>query len=210
MAKPFIVLFAVMSLWMNGVQATPLSYSAVFSGLNENPSNASLGSGFARVDYDPIAHSLFVDVDFTGLTGTTTVAHIHCCALPGTNAGVATPTPTFPGFPAGVSAGTYNQLLDLTLTTSFNGNFITASGGTVAEAEAALAVGLANGQVYFNIHTSAFPGGEIRANLAAVPEPATWVLLVLGIAVLHIHARKRRRAAEGLHMRLKYRTVTAG
>jgi len=35
-------------------------------------------------------------------------------------------------------------------------------GGTAAGAEAALVGGLAAGQAYFNIHTSPFPGGEIR------------------------------------------------
>lgn len=192
MKKPLLLLCAMTSLWMIGAQASPILYSAVLSGANEAPPNASPGTGTGTVKYDPIAHTMLVEVDFSGLIGNTTVAHIHCCALPGSNAGVATPVPTFPGFPAGVTSGTYMQLFDLTLSSSFNPTFITNNGGTLASAEAALATGLADGKAYYNIHTSAFPGGEIRGNLAAVSEPATWSLLGFGLAVWMTSRRTRR------------------
>ncbi len=57
------------------------------------------------------------------------------------------------------------RLFDLTLASSYNSAFITAHGGTVAQAEADLIAGLLGGQTYLNIHTNLFPGGEIRANL---------------------------------------------
>ena len=105
-----------------------------------------------------------VNVSFSGLTSGTTASHIHCCVAPPGNAGVATTTPTFPGFPLGVTAGTYNQTFDMTAATSYNPAFVTANGG-VAAAEAALFAGLQTGQAYLNIHTSMFPGGEIRGFL---------------------------------------------
>ena len=78
-------------------------------------------------------------------------------------AGVATTVPTFAGFPLGVTSGTYDNTLDLTLSSSWNPAFISAHGGTTAGSEAFLLSGLAAGEAYFNIHTSAFGGGEIEA-----------------------------------------------
>jgi len=144
------------------------------------------GTGSVNVEYDHDAHTLFIETSFSGLSGTTTVAHIHCCvAVPGTGtAGVAVTPGTLPGFPAGVSAGTYNTLLDLTSDAVYTGAFFGTSGGTAALAEAALIAGLDNGSAYFNVHTTAFPGGEIRGFLAPVPEPATYALMALGLLAL--------------------------
>jgi hypothetical protein len=65
------------------------------------------------------------------------------------NVGVATQVPTFSGFPLGVTSGTYSELFDLTLASSWNPAFITANGGTTAGAEARLTLGLDQGQAYF-------------------------------------------------------------
>jgi hypothetical protein len=47
----------------------------------------------------------------------------------------------------------------------YNTPFLTASGGTAADAEAALITGLLGEQTYFKIHTVNFGGGEIRGPL---------------------------------------------
>lgn len=87
--------------------ASVITYTASLSGPNEATPNASPGTGFASVIIDTVANTMEVQVQFTGLTGTTTASHIHCCtttALTGA-AGVATTTPTFTGFPTGVTSG---------------------------------------------------------------------------------------------------------
>jgi hypothetical protein len=171
-------------------------YTAILDGPSEFPANASPGTGFAQVNYDDVAHTLFVDVTFSGLLGTTTASHIHSAtAVPGTGTvGVATTTPTFAGFPLGVTSGAYINTLDLTLASSWNPSYITANGGTTAGAEAALATGLAAGEAYLNIHTTVVPGGEIRGFLEPVPEPSSMGLLALGGGALAWGARRRKAA----------------
>ncbi len=193
MKKLFSLLALVLVLAaLSGVaKADTLVFVTTLSGANEVPGNASPGVGNAVVTLD--GNSLTVTTNFSGLLGATTASHIHCCSPAGANAMVATTTPTFAGFPLGVMAGTYSRTLDLTLTSSYNPSFITAHGGTVARAQADFVAGLRAGQTYFNIHTNLFPGGEIRGQLQAVPEPMTFVLLATGLAGVGMKVRRRRK-----------------
>lgn len=137
---------------------------ATLNGASEAPPNASTATGNAIITVDTVANTLRVQSTFSGLTGTVTAAHIHCCTaapVSGT-AGVATQVPTFQGFPSGVTSGTYDATFDMTLVSSFNPAFLTANGGTTATAFAALAAGIEAGRAYLNIHTTFAPGGEIR------------------------------------------------
>ncbi len=177
-----------------GAQGAPITYFAELTGPNESPPNASPGTGLAYVTIDTAAHTLGIHVAFSGLTGTVTAAHIHCCTatpLAGT-VGVATMLPTFAGFPSGVTAGTYLNTFDTSLTSTFGSAFVTANGGTAAGAEAALAAGLAQGRAYFNIHTTQFPGGEIRGFLTPIPEPGTMALVGIPVALAWILRRRTR------------------
>lgn len=201
--KQLLILFLGAILGISQAQALPITYTAVLDGPSESPPVPSPGIGFATVTLDVVAHTLAVSSNFSGLIGSTTAAHIHCCtAVPGAGvANVATQVPSFLGFPLGVTAGTFANVFDLTLSSSFRPQFITDNGGTVAGAEAALAAGLAAGQAYFNIHTSAFGSGEIRGFLAAVPEiddaSGTAAIALLGgfLAVANERHRRRDRIA---------------
>jgi hypothetical protein len=175
-------------------QAYPV-YLAELTGPNENPSNSSPGIGFTAVTI--VGDSMRVQITFAGLEAGTTASHIHAAAVPPNNAGVATQVPYFPGFPIGVTSGIYDNTFDLTLASSYNPVFVTANGGTVAGAEAALLAALAAGEAYLNIHTTMFPGGEIRGFLTPVPEPSILVLAGFAGAGVLVCRRVRMRKGRG-------------
>jgi hypothetical protein len=192
---------ALLLLAAPNAHSANLVFTANLSGAAESPPVASAGTGFTTVTYNSVAQLLRVEVTFSGLTGNTTVAHIHApTALAGEgNAAVATTTPTFPGFPSGVTSGSYDQTFDLTQASSFNPSFLT-SNVDPAGAEAALVTALLEGKAYLNIHTSFAPGGEIRGFLAqSVPEPGMGLasaLAFLGlVGVPGLKALRRRTQA---------------
>ena len=176
-------------------QAVPVTFFAALGNF-ENPPTNSTGTGTAIVIMDVAAHTLSVDVNFQGLLGLTTDAHIHCCVTTaGGNAGVATQTPRFIDWPMGVMQGTYFKSFDTTLASTYNGAFVTAFGGTAAGAEAALFAGLLAGQAYFNIHTSRNAGGEIRGFLQQTPIPGALPLFATGLGALGLLTWRRKRKA---------------
>jgi hypothetical protein len=127
-----------------------------------NPPVISAGVGYASVAIDYDAHTLTIDVSFSGLTGTVTTAHIHCCVdRPGTVL-PATMLPTLLGFPAGVTGGSYHATFDTLSVATYHPLFVTNNGGSVVGAENALLVGLLTGRAYLDIHTAAFTSGELR------------------------------------------------
>jgi hypothetical protein len=186
-------LLAIFAMCLAALPAAQAHTTLFTSPLGPEVSGAT-GSGSVSVEYDHDGHTLFISTSFSGLSGITTVAHIHCCvAVAGTGtAGVAVTPGTLPGFPKDISAGSYSTVLDLTQTTVYTGAFLTSGGGTAAGAEALLVAGMTNGTAYFNVHTDKFPGGEIRGFLAPVPEPSSYALMSLGLLGLGALARRKQ------------------
>jgi len=177
------------ALFMAGFAASGQAAILLFVGNLAPEVAGSSGSGSALVTYDSSAHTLEVSFTFNNLTGTTTVAHIHCCVDPPGTVAVATYPGTFPGFPAGVTSGSYTSPspIDLTLDASYTAGFRTNfGGGTAAGSEAALIAGLQAGRAYLNVHTNFAAGGEIRDFLTQVPEPSSAALFAGAIAAFAV------------------------
>ena len=124
--------------WSGSGQATIYTYGASLDGSQEVPPNGSAGTGTATFTIDDVANTVTYTIMYSGLSAPETAAHIHGMAPPGANAGVLHSLPA--GQPKN---GVWNYL----------------------EAQEA---GILSGLTYVNIHTSAFPGGEIRGQIVPV------------------------------------------
>ena len=105
-----------------------LVHTGTLSGANQVIPNQSPGTGTVKITFDLALSTMRVQASFADLAGTSTGAAIHCCttiAGQGT-AGLATTAPTFAGFPAGVTSGSYDHTFDLTMASSYTSAFIAA------------------------------------------------------------------------------------
>jgi CHRD domain len=152
--------------------AATFVFTGTLSGANEVPANSSTATGTFTATLDDVANSISVAITFAGLSANASAGHIHCCAAVTANAPVIV---GFAGFP-GATSGTYSN--------SFTGISVTNVNGIKA------------GLSYINIHSQQFPGGEIRGQLAAVsavPEVATWGMMIVGFGMVGGTLRMRRR-----------------
>jgi hypothetical protein len=153
------------------------------SGLNEPGQFTGVGTGNifgAGITYNDVSNLLTFDFaygsafSFTDLAGNLTVMHIHA--------------PGNVNFPAANTNG--GVILDLA-------SFHTASGTKSGRITGSTVLDSTNetrlldNQLYVNIHSTAYAGGEIRGQIVLIPEPSTALLGLLGSVALV--ARRRRR-----------------
>ena len=124
---------------MNPMGTHAPTFGAKLTGGAEVPANASPGTGSFEARLNKDTSVLKWKVSYAGLTGPVTAAHLHGPAAPGANAGVVVP---FSGPLASPITG------EATLTSA-----------QVAD--------LTAGKWYVNLHTAAYPGGEIRGQVSA-------------------------------------------
>ncbi len=132
MKRPLIIAgFCAMAI---SAHAQSTTFKSQMSGAQEVPPKSSGGTGSATVTLD--GNKVDYTVQYSGLSGPATAAHIHCGAAPGANAGVAV---------------------------AFNNPASPIKGsGTMTDQQKA---DLIAGKCYTNVHTAADPGGEIRGQL---------------------------------------------
>ncbi len=143
-----LVLTAVVAIGFAGT-AQASNWVANLNGTNEVPPNPSPGTGTFTAVLNDVTLIMTFQIDYQDLLGTTTASHIHR-APAGINGAVVYPLSAGP-FPSG-----------------FQGQIMFA---------AADLPDLQNGNLYVNVHTTQFPGGEIRAQIqggATAVESGTW------------------------------------
>jgi hypothetical protein len=153
-------------------------------------------TGSATITFDLDLVTLNVAGSFNALGGPSTGLAFHCCAATAGSgsAAAALAATTPPGFALGVSSGPFDITYDLTQGSTYSPSFVAASGGAVSDALNALIAGAAGGAAYISIASTQAAGGEIRGFLVAVPvpEPATYAMMLAGVAAVAGLARRRK------------------
>ncbi|MEW6584398.1 MAG: CHRD domain-containing protein [Nitrospirota bacterium] len=137
-----VVLMAILAVSISPASAIVKPFTAVLTGGQEVPQNESEAFGVAFMTLDTIAKMLCYSITFNDLGSDETAAHFHGPAAPAQDADVIFAITPVPG---------------------------KAKNGCVGPLSTQQVRQLNKGQLYINIHTVSFPGGEIRGQVLPVP-----------------------------------------
>ena len=146
-----LTIFTFLFIFYCRVNGTTYPINVTFSGSQEVPSNNSTATGTFIGTYNDATDSLIYTVTFSGLSSNSSAAHFHA-SPPGISGPILINITGVP-FPLGVTSGTFKDTIVLTATQEDS---------------------LKKGLLYFNIHTTNFQGGEIRAQIFL--QDATFVI----------------------------------
>lgn len=170
-----LALLAAMAVGVGGASGSPLAATdevrtTTLTGASEVPPNASGATGTATVRLNSAETMITVDVSFSSLQANATGAHIHEA-------------------PAGTNGPIVFGLLNVPPAQS---GAIPQQSFSVTAAQVAT---LRAGNYYVNVHSAAFPGGEIRGQLPGTP------------TAVRLSSASARRTAAGVVLVL-WRTAT--
>lgn len=174
-------------------RAEVIKLKAFLDGAQEVPPVMTMASGFAVMSLDTVALTLDYSIHLTGLD-------IDGLQTPG-DANDNVTGIHFHNAPAGANGGVFfgvlgpNHDLDDRVLDPVAGTITGAWEETDGAAFQSLSASIADlvaGNVYINVHTQAFPGGEIRGQVH-VPEPGILALLGLGMFGLMMGRRRGNR-----------------
>jgi len=139
-------------------------FRTTLSGSNEVPQRDTPATGIGHAMLDLDSKMFVFNYTFENLVAPQAAAHIHGPAPAGMNAGVLYP------LPLGSPSFLMTMLTDMDIEQ------------------------LRGGLWYVNVHSTTYPGGEIRGQFVPVPEASTYAIGaagLLGIALLRRYRRAR-------------------
>ena len=143
------------------------------SGYAENPDISTAASGSFRARLSKSGTALAYELSYSGLEGTVTQSHIHFgkAAVVGGISIWLCQTATNPAplnaanTPVCPQSGTVTGEVDATDVTGPSAQGIAGAVGTTPGEFGEILAAMRAGHAYVNVHSSKFPGGEIRAQL---------------------------------------------
>ncbi len=137
MTRNALMLTAFTAMLSVAARAETVTFHGTMSPESEVPAKVAGGKGSFTGKLDTSTKVLAYTIDYSGLSGPATAAHLHGPAPVGSNAGVLVP-------------------FSPPLASPIHGD-VTLTDDQVAD--------LMNGTTYANIHTAANPGGELRGQV---------------------------------------------
>ena len=202
MKLPMLLAVSALLAVPMAAQAVIYQFTAALSGAKEVAPPVPVPTattGVATLFYDNMGTAALGDDTYSfsmsvfGLTGAATAFHIHGAATTAENAPsrVSLHLPPFVSFNMGSTLLVGGSGVAAPVLFAATPATVTNAGHPAMSFLDMLRGGLA----YVNVHTAANPAGAVRGQLievSVVPEPSTYALLLAGIGMMGMLARRRR------------------